>query len=77
MEFESVSNQSIAVLAAGAALAFTIPVIVAIIWKIKKKEPVSTILIGAATFIVFALILEKPIQNLLIVPDHAVSRFLN
>ncbi len=77
MEFENVSNQSIAALAAGAALAFTIPVIVAIIWKIKKKEPVSTILIGAATFIVFALILEKPIQNLLIVPDHAVSRFLN
>ncbi|RGG95070.1 YhfC family intramembrane metalloprotease [Clostridium sp. AF15-6B] len=40
-------------------------------------------LIGAATFLVFTLILEKPIQNVLAFPtamglsDHAVSRFLN
>ena len=40
-------------------------------------------MIGAATFLLFALILEKPIQNVLAfptamgLPDHAVSRFLS
>ncbi len=55
----------------------------ALIWKRKKKEPVISILIGAAAFLLFALILEKPIQNVLVfpttmgLPQHAVSRFLN
>lgn len=67
----------------GTVLWVAVPVAVAIIWKVKKKEPFTTILIGAATFLLFALILEKPIQNVLAfptamgLPDHAVSRFLS
>ena len=67
----------------GTVLWVAVPVAVAIIWKVKKKEPFTTILIGAATFLLFALILEKPIQNVLAFPtamgltDHAVSRFLS
>ncbi len=67
----------------GTVLWIAVPVAVAIIWKVKKKEPFTTILIGAATFLLFALILEKPIQNVLAfptamgLPDHAVSRFLS
>lgn len=59
------------------------PPVIAVIWTKKKKEKFTTILIGAATFLLFALILEKPIQNVLIFPsqmgltDHAVSRFIN
>ncbi len=67
----------------GAVIWIAGPVLTAVLWKIRKKEPVATILIGAATFLLFALILEKPIQNVLAfptamgLPDHAVSRFLN
>lgn len=67
----------------GTVLWVAVPVAAAIIWKVKKKEPFTTILIGAATFLLFALILEKPIQNVLAfptamgLPDHAVSRFLS
>ena len=70
-------------LIAGAILWIAVPVAAALIWKVKKKEPVTSILIGAAAFLLFALILEKPIQNVLAfptamgLPEHAVSRFLS
>lgn len=66
-----------------ALLGIALPIVVVLIWKIRKKEPMTTILIGAATFLLFALVLEKPIQNIIIfpvqmgLPDHAVSRFIN
>ena len=67
----------------GAAICIVVPAAIALIWIIKKKEPVTTVLIGAAAFLLFAIILEKPIQNVLAFPtalglsDHALSRFLN
>ena len=67
----------------GAVICIVVPAAIALIWIIKKKEPVTTVLIGAATFLLFAIILEKPIQNVLAFPtalglsDHALSRFLN
>lgn len=70
-------------LIAGAVLWIAVPLAAALIWKVKKKEPVTSILIGAATFLLFALILEKPIQNVLAfptamgLPEHTVSRFLS
>lgn len=67
----------------GAALSVIITLVIALVWKIKKKEPFTTILAGAGTFILFALILEKSIQNALVfptqmgLPDHAASQFIN
>lgn len=67
----------------GTVIFIVIPIVLAIVWKIKKKEPITTILIGAATFLLFALILEKPIQNILVfptlmgLPDQPISIFLN
>ena len=67
----------------GAVIFIAAPVLLALVWKIRKKEPLTTILVGAAAFLLFALILEKPIQNVLAFPtamglkDHAISRFLN
>ncbi|MBR1483834.1 MAG: YhfC family intramembrane metalloprotease [Ruminococcus sp.] len=78
-----VGTMSFAWLIAGAVLFIAVPAVTAIIWKVKKKEPFTTILLGAATFLLFAVILEKPIQNVLAfptamgLPDHAVSRFLS
>ena len=70
-------------LIAGVVLWIAVPVAAALIWKVQKKEPVTSILIGAAAFLLFALILEKPVQNVLAfptamgLPEHAVSRFLS
>ena len=78
-----VGTSSFVWLIVGAVLWITLPVAIALIWKVKKKEPVTSILIGAAAFMLFALILEKPIQNILAfptamgLPEHAVSRFLS
>ena len=78
-----VQGSSFVWLTVGAAVFILLPIIAAIIWKIRKKERFSTILVGAAIFLLFALILEKPIQNVLAFPsamglsEHAVSRFLN
>lgn len=77
-----VGTSSFVWLIVGAVLWIAVPVAAALIWKVKKKEPFTTVLIGAAAFLVFALILEKPLQNVLAfpttmgLPDHAVSRFL-
>ena len=77
MNFEQVGTMQFTLLIIGTAISFIVPVVIAIIWKVKKKERFTTILVGAATFLLFAIILEKPLQNLLILPDHAVSGFLN
>ena len=67
----------------GAVIWIAVPVVIAIVWKIRKKEAFTTILIGAAAFLLFAMILEKLIQNVLVfptamgLPDQAISRFLN
>lgn len=60
-----------------------VPIVLSILWLVKKKERITTILVGAIAFILFALILEKPIQNVLAfptamgLPNHAISNFLN
>ena len=83
LENAHVGASSFVWLLLGAVLAIAVPVAIALLWKFKKKEPITTILIGAAAFLLFALILEKPIQNVLAfptamgLPDHALSRFLS
>lgn len=68
--YPHVGTASIVWMVVGLILFVTVPVAVAIVWKKKKKEPFTTILIGAATFLLFALILEKSIQNVLIFPTE-------
>ncbi len=83
LENAHVGVASFAFLITGAVIFIIAPLVMAVIWKIRKNEPIQTIIVGAATFLLFALILEKPIQNVLAFPtamglsDHAVSRFLN
>lgn len=77
MEYVQVGSQTVTALGIGVLLAFVLPFALALIWKIRKKERFTTILVGAAVFFLFALILEKSILSMLVGPDHAVSRFLN
>ena len=83
MEFAKIGLQPILALSTGMILAIVIPVGIAIIWIVKKKEPFTSVLAGAGTFLLFALLLEKPIQNVLIFPvqmgftEHSLSRYIN
>ena len=83
MQFEPVGNEAMAVLIVGTILMILAPVAIALVWKIKKKERFTTVLVGAASFIVFALFLEKIIQAIVIMPtslglpESGLSTFLN
>jgi len=83
MEFGTVSTSSMLLILLTAIIAIALPLIAAIIWCKKKHEPFTTVLIGAATFMLFAIVLEKPLQNILIfpvqmgLPEHAASVFIN
>ncbi|MBO4900008.1 MAG: YhfC family intramembrane metalloprotease [Lachnospiraceae bacterium] len=83
MDIQSIGGGQIALLVTGIIICAVVPIAIWIIWLIKKKEKFTTILAGAATFILFAIILEKPIQNALIFPtmmglsEHEASTFIN
>ena len=82
-EIAKIGTQQLILILLGAAIFILIPILIAVVWKIRKKEPFSTILIGAATFLIFAIVLEKPLQAILIAPtamglkEHAFSSFVN
>ena len=82
-DYGYVETASIVWMVIGLLVFIVVPMALVVAWIIKKKERVSTILIGAATFILFVFILEKPIQNVLLFPtamglsDHAISSFFN
>ena len=82
-EFAKVGTQQIGFLAIGAVLMIAVPIVTAIIWTKKKKERFTTVLVGAATFLLFAVVLEKPLLALLIAPtqmglaDTGISQFIN
>ena len=83
MEFTKVGNEQITLMVIGTIIFLVVPIIIAIIWTIRKKERFSTVAVGALTFLLFAIVLEKPIQNVLVFPvqmglaEHGASRFIN
>jgi len=82
-EFAKIGTMQFVLWMTGTVLFLGIPVLIAILWTVKKKEKFTSVLTGAVTFLLFALILEKPIQNVLIfptamgLPDHGIAQFIN
>ena len=76
MELTKVGREAFLALGLGAVLSFVLPIVIALLWIFIKKEKFTTVLVGAATFLLFALILEKPIQAMVISLDHPLSSFL-
>ena len=76
MEYGTVSNQTLVMLGIGAVIFLVVPIIISIIWKKKKKEPFTTILIGAATFLLFVTV-EKVIQSFFIMDSTPMGAFIN
>ena len=77
IEFGTVSTSSMLLMLLTAVLGIALPLIAAIIWCKNKHEPFTTVLIGAATFLLFAIVIEKPLQALVISLDSPVSQFVN
>ena len=68
MSFTKVGSEAMFSMMTVAFLSFVVPLVLAIVWKVKKKEKFTSTLVGAGVFILFALILEKSIQNVLVFP---------
>ena len=77
MTIPEVGTAQFIIFGVGAIFFVLVPPILSLIWKFAKKERFTTILAGAGTFLLFALILEKPLQALVISINHPLSRFLN
>ena len=83
MEFTKIGTQALLALGIGGVLAIVLPLALALIWKVRKKEPFPTILVGAIAFLLFVIVLEKPIQNALLFPaqmgraEHPFSSFVS
>ena len=72
-----VGSHAFAALALGAVLGILLPLLVALLWVRRKKEPFKTVIVGALIFFVFVTILEKPIQALVITGGHPVAESLS
>lgn len=82
-DFPKIGTDVMVMMIIALILFIVVPVALWIVWCVKKKEKITTILIGSAAFFLFAIVLEKPIQNVLIFPtamglkEHAASQFIN
>lgn len=76
MDYGTVSNQTLVMLGIGAAIFLIVPIVLALIWKKKKNEPFTTVIIGAATFLLFVTV-EKVIQSFFIMDSTPMGAFIN
>ena len=67
----SASYAGIGIMIAGG---FILPVVICIWWLLKKKEKFTTVLIGAATWFVFAVLLEAIPKYLLFNPSTSLGK---
>ena len=68
-----VPGSSVAVMAVDAVLGIAVPVLLSLYLVRKHHAKVSTILIGAGTFIVFALVLESIMHQLVLKGPHGAA----
>ncbi|AMD94211.1 YhfC family intramembrane metalloprotease [Leptotrichia sp. oral taxon 847] len=76
MNYETIGINTINSINLMIILGILIPVIITTIWKIKSKEPLSTIFTGAATFILFAIILESIPKIFLFQIKNPISNYI-
>lgn len=64
--YQEVSTAAVLGMTLTALLSILVPVILLIVWKKKKKADIAPFFIGAATFIVFSLILESIMHQIVL-----------
>ncbi|BBM45312.1 YhfC family intramembrane metalloprotease [Leptotrichia trevisanii] len=76
MNYEYIGTSTITTIILMIIIGTTVPLIIAAIWKIKTKEPISTIFIGAVTFILFAIVLESIPKVFLFQVKNPISDYI-
>lgn len=71
------TDESITGLIMEGILIMIIPIVLAVIWKIKTKESIVTMIIGAVTWLAFAIILKIAPAYLLIYGDNPLAKTIN
>ena len=71
----TVPGSTVIALTVSMAISILLPIALMIIWKVKSKARIATFFIGAATFVVFAMILES-IQHNIVVKIMGQEAFL-
>lgn len=76
MDYGTVGTGAFAGLAFMVAFGFIFPITIAIVWLVKKKEKISSVLVGALIFVVFALGLESIPKYFLLQSPSAISEYI-
>ena len=76
MNYEYIETSTITAIILMVIIGMAVPLTIAAIWKIKTKEPISTIFIGAVTFILFAIILESIPKVFLFQVKNPISDYI-
>jgi uncharacterized membrane protein YhfC len=71
------TDESVIGLIMQSILMMLIPIVLAIIWKIKTKESIIPMIIGAVTWLVFAIILKLAPAYLLVYADNPLAKTIS
>ena len=71
------TNEAIAGMITEGALMMVIPVVLFIIWKIKTRESIAPVFIGAAVWFVFAIVLKIAPAYFLLQADNPVAKAIS
>lgn len=74
--YQEISDAAISAIMMMMSMGFMIPLAVTVIWKLRSKDKISTVLIGAAMFISFAIVLESIPKAFIFNTNYAVGRAL-
>lgn len=72
----TIPNSSVAYFVAMAIVGILVPIIISLVYVKVKKEKITTVLIGALTFFLFAIVLESIPKAVLMQIPSPVSRFV-
>ena len=76
MNYKYIGTNTITAIILMIIIRMVVPLTIFAIWKIKTKEPISTIFIGAVTFILFAIILESIPKVFLFQVKNPISDYI-
>ncbi len=69
-----VTTATLVWLAIGAVFAFALPIVLLVWWRKTREAKLLPFFVGAAVFVVFALVLEKMLHQVCVFGDNAISR---
>lgn len=74
MEFQAIGSTSLAAIITLTVLGVSIPLVLSVVWVLRTKESFLTIIIGALTFFVSAMVLESIPKAVLLNPSTGIGQ---